>query len=176
MWVPDASWRGIASHDRPRSRSVLRPQIRLPSRYRLALVAAAVEDGAQIAAVNVLEGDVVRLLDHAEVEDLGDVRVVQLNRDLRLVDEHLDELFVLRDVRQDALDGNQALEALYAVGFGTKYLGHPPDVDPLEQEVLAEWNRLLHGNRLVVVIGLEMGFSGESGSDSVTAGQPDPGM
>jgi len=118
----------------------------LRHRHRLALGAAAIEDRAQVAAVDVLERDVVAAIDDAEVEDLGDVRVVQLHRDLRLVDEHLDELFVLRDVRKDALHGDEALEALDAVRLGPEDLRHPADVDPLEEVVLAEGNRLLHGD------------------------------
>ena len=48
--------------------------------------------------MDVLDGDEVRVVHLAEIEDLGDVRVLQLHRDLRLVDEHRDELFVLGDV------------------------------------------------------------------------------
>ena len=65
--------------------------------------------------------------------------------ELRLVDEHADELFVLRDVRQDALDRDEPLEALDAERLRAKHLGHAADVDSLEQEVLAEGSRLLHG-------------------------------
>ena len=109
---------------------------------------AAVEDGPQVAAVDVLERDVVAGVDDAEVEDLRDVRVVQLNRDLRLVDEHADEVLVLRDVRQDALDRDQALEALDTVGLGPEHLGHTADVDPLEEIVLSERDGLSHGATL----------------------------
>ena len=119
-------------------------EARLRDRHRLAAAAAAIEDVAEVAPVDVLERDVVAGIDDAEIEDLGDVRVVQLNRDLRLVDEHLDELFVLRDVRQDALDRDEPFEALDAVGLGAKDLGHTSDVDALEQVVLAERDRLLH--------------------------------
>ena len=84
----------------------------------------SIEDAAQVPAVDVLEGDEVAVVDFAEVEDLGDVGVLQLHRDLRLVDEHRDELFVLRDARQDALERDDALEALDADGLGLEYLGH----------------------------------------------------
>ena len=112
-------------------------------RQRLAAAAHAVEDRAEIAPVDVLERDEVALLDLPEVEDLGDVRVLQLHGDLRLVDEHRDELFVLRDVRQDALDRQQALEALDAEGLGLEHLGHTSHVDPLEEVVLPEGDGLL---------------------------------
>jgi hypothetical protein len=117
----------------------------LGHRHRLVDRAAPVEDVPEIATVDVLQRDVVRAVDDTEVEDLGDVRVVQLNRDLRLVDEHLDELFVLRDVRKDPLHGHQPLEALHPVGLRPEDLGHAADIDALEQVVLAEWNGLLHG-------------------------------
>ena len=93
--------------------------------------------------MDVLERDEEAVVDLTEVEDLGDVRVLQLHGDLRLVDEHRDELVVLGDVRQDALDGDQALEALDAEGLRLEDLGHPPDVDPLEEVVLAERDGLL---------------------------------
>jgi hypothetical protein len=70
--------------------------------------------------------------------------VVQLNRDLRLVDEHRDELFVLGNARQDPFDRQQPLEALHAEGLGLEHLGHAADVDALEQVALAEWDWLLH--------------------------------
>src|SRR5690606_30130623 len=124
----------------------------LGDRHRLAGLArgaaaalpAAVEDRAQIAPVNVLEGDVVVVVDHAEVEDLSDVGVFELDRDLRLVDEHADELLVRRNVGKNALDRDQPLEALDAVGLGAEHLGHAADVDPLEEIVLAERDGLLH--------------------------------
>src|SRR5262249_4761568 len=47
-------------------------------------------------------------------------------------------------VRQDALDRDESLEALDAEGLRAKHLGHPTDVDALEQEVLAERSRLFH--------------------------------
>ena len=119
-------------------------EARLRDGHRLAAVAAAVEDAAEVTAVDVLEGDVVAGVDDAEIEDLGDVRVVQLDGELRLLDEHADELFVLRDVREDPLDRDQPLEALDAKGLGPEHLGHAADVDPLEQVVLAERRRLLH--------------------------------
>src|SRR5262249_6678112 len=51
------------------------------------LLLAAVEDAAQIFTVNELEGDEVGVLDFAEIEDLADVGVVELDGDLGFVDE-----------------------------------------------------------------------------------------
>ena len=79
-----------------------------------------------------------------ELVDVHDVGVVQLNADPRLVDEHRDELFVLRHRGEDLLDGEDALEPFDAEGLGDEDLGHAADVDPLEQQVLAEEGGLLH--------------------------------
>ena len=40
----------------------------------------------------------------ADVEDRNDVRVIKTSGQPRFVEEHLNEGFVLREVRQDALD------------------------------------------------------------------------
>ena len=50
------------------------------------------EQAQEVHALDVLHREEVRVADGAEVEDLDDVRVVEAERDLRLVDEHRDEL------------------------------------------------------------------------------------
>ena len=64
--------------------------------------------------VHVLHGDVVALVDLAEVEDLDDVRVGEAGDHLGLVDEHVHEFLVVREVGQDALDRHHLLEPLDA--------------------------------------------------------------
>jgi hypothetical protein len=76
--------------------------------------------------------------------DVDDVGVVQLHADPRLVDEHLDELFVLRHRREDLLDGEDPLEALDAEGLGNEHLRHAAYIEALQQQVLAEDGGLLH--------------------------------
>ena len=93
---------------------------------------------------DVLHRDEVGVVVLPELVDVHDVGVVQLNADPRLVDEHRDELFVLRHRREDLLDREDALEALDAEGLGDEHLGHAADVDALEEQVLAEDGRLLH--------------------------------
>ena len=95
--------------------------------------------------MNVLECDEVRTVFFAQVEDLSDVCVVQLNGNFCLIDEHLDEVFVLSDIRKNPFDGNESLEALYAELLGTKHLGHTADVDALKKVVLAELDGLIQG-------------------------------
>ncbi len=106
--------------------------------HGLPALAKVIEDAAQVAPVDVFERDEKAVVDFAEVENLGDVRVLQLHGDLRLVDEHRDELFVLRDARQNALERNNPLEPLNADGLGLEDLGHAPDIDAFEEVVLAE--------------------------------------
>ena len=109
-----------------------RDEARLRDGHRLVDLTAAVEHRAQIAAVDVLERDVVSAVDDAEIEDLRDVRVVQLDGQLRLVDEHANELFVLGDIREDALHRDEPFKPLDAKRLRAKHLGHSADVDSLE--------------------------------------------
>ena len=62
-------------------------------------------------ALHVLHDDVVPLLARPDLEDGDDVRVVDPRGEARLVEEHLDELGVAREVRMQALDPDEALKA-----------------------------------------------------------------
>ena len=59
-----------------------------------ALLALARDHATQIASLDVLDREEVLAVDLADLEDRGDVGVLQLDGDLRLVDEALDELLV----------------------------------------------------------------------------------
>ncbi len=96
-------------------------------------LAKPVLDLEQILAPDVLHRDEVRAVDAAELEDLADVRVRELPGDLRLIDEHLDEVAVLAHRRENSLDRDDLLEALHAVGLGLEDLGHTADADAIEQ-------------------------------------------
>jgi hypothetical protein len=78
----------------------------------------------------------------AQLVDLHDVGVVQLDADPRLVEEHREELGVLDHRRQDALDGEMGRAGILE-RLGEKHLGHSADIDSVEQQVFAEGNRLL---------------------------------
>ncbi len=95
-------------------------------------------DRAQVLAVDVLHGDEVLSLEHADVVDVGDVRVVQRGRDASLVEEHLDEVGVLRQVGKDALDDDQLLEAGHRALDAEEELGHATEREPADEGVLAE--------------------------------------
>src|SRR4029079_4270300 len=105
-------------------------------RYVPLRLSQPVLDLEQILAPDVLHRDEVRAVDAAELEDLADVRVGELPGDLRLIDEHLDEVAVLAHRGQDSLDRDDLLEALDAVALGLEDLRHPADADAIEQEIL----------------------------------------
>ena len=65
----------------------------------------------QVHAVDPLHDDVEDLVLLAEVEDLGDVGVVDLGGERRLVEEHLLELRVLAERGEHGLDGHGLVEA-----------------------------------------------------------------
>jgi len=102
-------------------------------------------DAAQVLAVHELHGDVVGAADLTQVVDLRDVRVVEVGRDAGLVQEHLDELGVVRQVREDPLDHQVPLEALDARLPRQPHLGHPARGELLQQHVFPEG--LLQGER-----------------------------
>jgi hypothetical protein len=110
----------------------------LRQRDRAALLLMQVEDAADVAAVDVLEGDVERVLVAAELVDLADVAVLELDRQLGLGLEHRDEVRVAGDVRQDPLDGHRALEVVGAGLLGLVNLGHATGADALEHLIRAD--------------------------------------
>ena len=95
-------------------------------------------------AVDVLHRHVHLVVLLAEVEDLDDVRMTEPRRHPRLVDEHGDEVRVAGELREDALDRDDLLEAMGARLPGEVHLGHAARRDALEQLVGTE----LHGRRL----------------------------
>ena len=66
----------------------------------------------------------------AQVEDLDDVRVVELRGDPRLVQEHLDELAFSARCVEDALDDHELLEALEPDLARQPDLRHAADGEP----------------------------------------------
>ena len=104
----------------------------------LLLAEPAVEE-AQVLALNVLHGDEVLVVALAELEDLPDIGVIQIGGDLGLVDEHGDEVFVVRHVRQDPLDGEELLKALSAGGPPEEDLGHAASADTLYKFITSEF-------------------------------------
>jgi hypothetical protein len=73
-----------------------------------------------------------------ELVDAGDVVVAQDRGDLGLVDQHLDEVVVLGEVREHALDRDQVGVALAVERLGPVDLGHTAERDAIEEVVPAE--------------------------------------
>ena len=107
-------------------------------RHRLLLLPAALEDGAQVLAVDVLHRDEVLAVRARELVDARDVAVAQQAGDLGLVDQHLDEVVVLGEVGEHALDRDQVGVTAGVEGLGPVDLGHPAERDAVEQVVPAE--------------------------------------
>ena len=82
---------------------------------------------------------------HPHLEDRGDVGVRELDRDLRLVDEALDELAVGGEVGQDLLDDAELLEAGELPALGEEDLAHAAAAQTTQEEIASEHFR----NRLV---------------------------
>ena len=85
-----------------------------------------------------LHRDEVLAVRARELVDARDVAVAQHARDLRLVDEHLDEVVVLGEVREHALDRDEVRLAVRVEGLRAIDLRHPAERDAIEQVVAAE--------------------------------------
>ena len=92
---------------------------------------APVEDRLEVDAVDELHDDEVRVLGVPDVEHLHDVRVLERERQPRLVQEHGHELLVLGQRREDALDGDVLLEPAHRLGDATENLRHAAGGHPL---------------------------------------------
>ena len=83
------------------------------------------DDLIEVPAINQLQHQVVPSLGMAEVQHLDDVAVVQAHGDVSLVHDHVLELRVGQQRRQDLLEHHPALEPLGAVLGGQENLRHP---------------------------------------------------
>ena len=92
-------------------------------------------------AVDVLHRHVQLAVVLAEGEHLDDVRVREPGADARLVDEHRDEVGVLRQLGQDAFHRDDLLEAVRPRAAREVHLRHPSRRDPLNQLVGTEHER-----------------------------------
>ncbi len=73
----------------------------------------------------------------ADRVDLDDVGVVKRRGDPGLVEEHPDEVLVMRELGQDSLEYDEALEAAHAFPAPEKNLRHPADSDAPQGNVVA---------------------------------------
>ena len=93
------------------------------------------DDRLQVTAVDELHHDEERVVGGTDVEDGDDVRVRQTSAEARLVEEHRDEVLVLREVRQNALDRDDLLEALDGRGLALEHFGHTARFEALDDSV-----------------------------------------
>src|SRR5262249_3973209 len=117
--------------------------------HRLLELAETIRDLEQILAPDPLHRDEVGVADLSQLEDLADVGVRQLPGDLGLIDEHLDEVAVLRHRGQDSLDRDDLLEPLDPEALRLEHLGHPAHAQALEQQIFPEGLGRPHGAEIV---------------------------
>ncbi len=102
------------------------------------LLRAGAQQRQRVKSVDEFQRDEVLAAHLAEIEDLHDLRMRQLRRQLGLVDEHRHEGLVRSEVGQDPLDDDDLLEAVRRDDLRAEDLGHATDGQPLQQRVAAE--------------------------------------
>ncbi len=100
---------------------------RVGERHRRAELGGAGDQPRQVLAADVLHGEVVAAVVDAEVVDVDDVRMVELRRQARLVEEHVDEIGLRGEVRQNTFHREALLEAARTGPPRQEHLGHPAD-------------------------------------------------
>ncbi len=98
----------------------------------------ALATSTSVAPGDELHGQEQLAVGHVQVEHLGDVRVVEGGGDPRLVQEHLDELLLAGDVREDLLEHHQLAEARQAALRREEDLRHPARRQAAEHLVFAQ--------------------------------------
>jgi hypothetical protein len=107
-------------------------------RQRQPLPLHRAHDLGQRVAVDPLHREVEDVVLLAEIHDLSHVRVLDLRRDARLVEEHPLEARVLRELRKDHLDRDELLEAVLAAEPRHPHARHAALRDGAEQLVAVE--------------------------------------
>ncbi len=82
----------------------------LAARERLPMTAGRLEQCCEGRASHVLHCEEVRPFLGPEIEDLSDVRMAQPGEEAGLVQEHRDELGVVRQLREDPLQDDRPLD------------------------------------------------------------------
>ncbi len=101
------------------------------------LLDGASEPGERVP-LHPLDHDVEHVVLLAHIENLRDVHVLDTRGDTGLVEQRLLEVVVGREVRQDRLDGDELLEAMFALDPGQPHARHPPLGDGAQQLVAIE--------------------------------------
>jgi hypothetical protein len=151
----DVAGRNVAVHEAERPAMFVGRQVRVREpaehvagdenreRYRKARSFAGnvAEQARERYAVHVLHGHEELALALAEIDHLDDVRVLKPGTDASLVDEHGDEALVLREVRQNALDGEALGKAVGPRAAPHEHLRHATETEPLPEDVRPEPER-----------------------------------
>ena len=98
----------------------------------------AVDDAVERLALEVLHRDEVALAVLPDLVGLDDVGVAEARGEPRLVEEHAEELRVLRELGPDLLDDHQLVEARRAPHDGEVDLGHAAVPELRDEPVLPE--------------------------------------
>jgi hypothetical protein len=135
-----------------------RDQRELVRRPRRRILRALAQEPRHRLAEQILHRDVVRPVGFTEVEHVADVRVADPRRDARLVEEHLGELLLLREVRVNALERDELLEPRRAGDAREIHRRHPARRE-LEHELIPPELPLhrLRWRRRIRVAGLLVG-------------------
>jgi hypothetical protein len=100
-----------------------------------AVLLDVLDDRLEVRPVDELHDDEECAVADADVEDLNAVRMRELRREARLIEEHRDELLLRRQVRQNPLDGHLLLEALEPFALGPKDLRHAARLELLDDAI-----------------------------------------
>ena len=111
-------------------------------------LAPGTQHGEQRFALEVLHRDEVLPIGFAEVVDVDDVGMLHERGDARLVQQHVDERLLGRELAMHQLDDDELLEARRSALEGQLNLRHPTLTDPGNQLVPAEPG--LHRHRVSV--------------------------
>ena len=95
-------------------------------------------DFFDILTGNILHRHVIHAVDFADIEDLDDVGMVEVRGDAGFIKKHGDEVFFLRKMREDALDGDFFTESSEALLLGQEEFCHPALGQLGEQSVFSK--------------------------------------
>ena len=93
---------------------------------------------AKIRPLDELENEIVRTVRNTEIQHSRDVSVMKQRRQPGLAEEHLDELCVVRERREDAFETYLVLEAILTTPQRDERLSHTPDTESSYELVVSE--------------------------------------
>jgi hypothetical protein len=99
------------------------------------VLATSLHDGTKVFAIDVLHRDEVLAVGPGKFVHPSDIGVLEPAGNLRLIDQHLDEIIVLCQVGQDALHRHQVRVAGGIKGFGSIDLCHASERNSIEEVI-----------------------------------------